>query len=81
MGCCLNRPGHPLLSLQKLKIDNQMVVGEFVTMKEGAMNTLTYEKAKDRPKLTARPQGNVNHKAIRADISERFSETLKYLAR
>jgi hypothetical protein len=50
-------------------------------MKGAVMNTLTYEKPKARPKLVARPQGKVDRKSLRASISDRFSETLKYLAR
>lgn len=39
-----------------------------------------HSKAKVR-KATAKPRPNFDLKAVTADISKRFSETLKYLAR
>jgi hypothetical protein len=39
------------------------------------------EKQKKREPLLARPQKDVDTDALIADISKRFSETLKYLAK
>jgi hypothetical protein len=38
-------------------------------------------KQSKRSPLKARPQTDVDRKKLRADISERFSETLEYLAK
>jgi hypothetical protein len=39
------------------------------------------KKQPKRPPLKARPQKDVDRDALVEDISERFSETLKYLGR
>jgi hypothetical protein len=55
--------------------------GAFAQTQEFAMNVVKKDKKKERPKLVARPQRDLDAKAALEEINARYSKTLKYLAR
>jgi hypothetical protein len=45
------------------------------------MNVVKKDEKKERPKLVARPQRDLDAKAALEEINARYPKTLKYLAR
>jgi hypothetical protein len=62
-------------------IDTLCVYDAFAQTQEFAMNGVKNDKKKERPKLVARPQRDLDAKVALEEINTRYSKTLKYLAR